>query len=349
MGDKGKTLKKYQDLSEVGTDDGSRFFSATHAEIKQAAVADVYYLKTLHILEAAGLSETEVVADIHTSSDGVLVGVEEAKRLLDGSGVCMKSLPEGETMRSGETVMQLKGSYSDFCLHETALLGMLASSSGWATAARACVEAAGESVPVSCFASRHLHPAVAPVMERAALIGGCSSASNILGASLAGQTPRGTMPHSYILIVGDTLKASRLYLRHLKEAGPLISLVDTFNDEAREAVLQAESLGSELYGVRLDTPQERGGVTPALVREVRARLDQAGASGVKIFVSGGVTPARISELVGAGADAFGVGSYISDAAPVDMTLDLKSIDGRPVAKRGRIPGPVINERFIEIL
>ena len=157
------------------------------------------------------------------------------------------------------------------------------------------------------------------------------------------------MPHSYILIVGDTLKASRLYLQHLKDAGPLISLVDTINDEALEAVLQAESLGSELDGVRLDTPQERGGVTPALVREVRARLNQAGASRVKIFVSGGVIPERIPELVTAGADAFGVGSYISDANPIDMTLDLKSINGRPVAKRGRIPGPAVNNRFIDVL
>ena len=66
-------------------------------------------------------------------------------------------------------------------------------------------------------------------------------------------------------------------------------------------------------------------MTPALVREVRARLDQAGAGRVKIYVSGGVTPERIPELAAAGADAFGVGSFISDADPIDMTLDLKSL------------------------
>ena len=343
------TLKKYQNLSLLAGDDGSRFFSATHEEIRRADVTDVYFLKTLQVLEAAGLGKTLVEADIHTSSEGVFVGGEEARRLLAGSGVRMRSLPEGEGMSAGETVMQLEGPYAGFCLHETALLGIMASSSGWATAARACADAAGKDVPVACFASRHLHPAVASVMERAALIGGCASASNILGASLAGQTPRGTMPHSFILIVGDTLKASRLYLQHLKEAGPLISLVDTINDEALEAVRQAEELGSELYGVRLDTPQERGGVTSQLVREVRARLDQVGASGVKIYVSGGVTPEKIPDFVAAGADAVGVGSYISDAAPIDMTLDLKSVESRRVAKRGRIPGPAENDRLVEVL
>ncbi|MEA2064174.1 MAG: nicotinate phosphoribosyltransferase [Gemmatimonadota bacterium] len=349
MGRKTQTLQKYQDISRVAGDDGRRFFSATHEEIRRADVTDVYFLKTLQVLEAAGLADTVVGADIHTSGDGILVGVEEARRLLEGSGVRMKSLPEGSRMSESETVMQLEGPYASFCVHETAVLGLLASSSGWATAARACVEAAGDEVPVACFASRHLHPAASPVMERAALIGGCASASNILGACLCGKTPAGTMPHSFILIVGDTLAASRMYLEHMAGAGTLISLVDTINDEAVEAVRLAGALGGKLYGVRLDTPGERGGVTGALVREVRARLDLAGGGMVKIFVSGGVTPERIPGLVAAGADAFGVGSYISDASPIDMTLDIKSISGQPVAKRGRIPGPAITDRLEKML
>jgi nicotinate phosphoribosyltransferase len=37
-------------------------------------------------------------------------------------------------------------------------------------------------------------------------------------------------------------------------------------------------------------------------------------------------------------DSFAVGSYISGATPIDFTADIKEIDGRPIAKRGRIPG-----------
>ena len=33
-----------------------------------------------------------------------------------------------------------------------------------------------------------------------------------------------------------------------------------------------------------------------------------------------------------------MGSYISGASPIDFTGDIKEIDGRPIAKRGRIPG-----------
>jgi len=344
MKKKESALQSFRDIGLVAADDGKRFFSASHDEIRLGHVTDVYFLKTLHILRAEALADTPVAADIFTSAEGIYAGSEEVRRLVGGSGVKIKSLPEGERMSARETVMQLEGPYGMFCLHETAILGFLSSSSGWATAAKKCVEAAGR-VPVACFASRHLHPAVAPVMERAALIAGCQSASNILGARLSGKSPQGTLPHSLSLIVGDTLVAAELYLKHLAGAGPLVSLVDTFMDEAWEAVRVAQALGKKLYAIRLDTPKERGGVTTHLVEEVRIRLNQAGAGQVKIFVSGGITPESMPGLIAAGADAFGVGSYISNASPIDMTMDLKMVNGKPVAKRGRIPGPAKNDRL----
>jgi len=135
------------------------------------------------------------------------------------------------------------------------------------------------------------------------------------------------------------------YDRIMPEDSPRVILVDTFHDEAEETLRVARKLGRRLGGVRLDTPSERGGVTPELVREIRARLDQEGYEHVKIFVSGGLDPDRIRLLSSAGADAFGVGSYISRARPIDMTLDLKVVDGRPIAKRGRIPGLTPTERL----
>ena len=54
------------------------------------------------------------------------------------------------------------------------------------------------------------------------------------------------------------------------------------------------------------------------MRATRKALDEARGGHVKIIVSGGMNPERIPPLAAAGADAFGVGSYISDARPVDM-------------------------------
>jgi nicotinate phosphoribosyltransferase len=244
-------------------------------------------------------------------------------------------------MKNKEVVMRIKGSYREFGVYETTILGILANSSGWATAAREVKEAAGGK-PVICFGSRHVHPAVAPVMERAALVGGCDGASCILAAKLTGRQPQGTMPHALILIAGDTVRAALAYHEFMPEGAPRIVLVDTYKDETEESLRVAEALGKDLLGVRLDTPGERGGVTPDLVQELRQRLDQAHFNHVRILASGGLNPERIRILAAAGVDSFGVGSYISGAAPIDMTMDLKEVNGKPWTKRGRIPGEVPN-------
>ncbi|HOR54750.1 MAG TPA: nicotinate phosphoribosyltransferase [Synergistales bacterium] len=324
---------------EPGT---ARLFSATHEEILSGKTTDIYFVKTRDILDACGRLDAPVVAEIFAKRGGVFAGIPEVVSLLEDTGVEILSLREGDTFAPDEVVARISGPYSAFGMYETVILGMLASSTGWATAARECVEAAGGR-PVLSFGARHVHPAVSSVMERAAVVaGGCVGASCILGAKLAGIEPRGTIPHAAILIAGDTLKIARTYDDFLPEGEPRIILVDTFHDEAEEALRIASALGERLSAVRLDTPSERGGVTPELVREVRRRLDMAGASHVTITVSGGLNPERIRLLSEAGAASFGVGSYIAHATPRDMTMDIKVVDGVPVAKRGRIPGITVN-------
>jgi len=342
-GSEAKELRTLEDAATYEAD-RHRFHSATHEEIAAGLTTDVYFLRTREILERMGLGGTLTTAEVFATRSGVMAGTEECLHLLRGRGVEVWAVDEGDEFDEKDVVLRIRGPYDAYGMYETVLLGMLAQPSGWAAAARECREAAGDSTVV-CFAARHVHPSVAPVMERAALVGGIDGASCILGAKLADCKPTGTIPHALILIVGDTVEAANAYHRFMPEDAPRIILVDTFKDEAEESLRVAEALGDDLLGVRLDTPGERGGVTPWLVGEVRARLDSSGFDRVKIFVSGGMTPDRIRELKAAGADAFGVGSYISRAAPIDMTMDLKEIEGRPVAKRGRVPGLIENPKL----
>ena len=342
-------LEDEEGVRRLQVDPRRPLFSATHEEILQGHTTDVYFIKTQQVLRRVGRADTPVVAEIFPRGEGLLAGVEEALRLLEnrppGLGpVEVWAMDEGEWFGPKEVVMRIHGPYSAFGVYETAILGILAHSSGWATAARRIVQAAGNR-PVSSFGARHVHPAVAPVMERAALVGGAAGAACVLGAKLMGREPVGTVPHALMLILGDTVEGALAYHRHTSPQSPRIILVDTYKDEAEESLRVAQALGEALEGVRLDTPGERGGVTPELVREVRARLDQAGFRHVKIFVSGGLTPEKVQALAAAGADAFGVGSYISSAPPIDMTMDLKEVEGKPVAKRGRIPGITPNPRL----
>jgi nicotinate phosphoribosyltransferase len=188
-------------------------------------------------------------------------------------------------------------------------------------------------------------------MDYAAIVGGCSGCSSISGARLAGKDPVGTIPHALIIALGDTARAILAFDEHMPPEISRTALVDTFKDETEESVIVAQAMKGRLQGVRLDTPSERGGVTADLVKETRARLDLAGFRDVKIFVSGGLNPDRIRLFLETGApvDSFGVGSYIGGAKPIDFTADLHEVEGKPVAKRGRIPGVTKNPRLKQVM
>ena len=310
--------------------------------------ADVYFLRTRRVMEAEGVNPTAAM-EVFPHHDGLLCGMREVTALLRKvlpQGAEVWGLTEGKPISAREVVLRIKAPYLSYAVHETAVLSILAQESGWAQAARECVEAA-DGVPVVSFGARHVHPLVAPYMDYAAIVGGCATASTTLGAGMAGKEPSGTMPHAMIICFGDTVKAAVAFDKHVEPEAPRIVLVDTFLDEPQEALRVAETLGERLQAVRLDTPGERGGVTPELVKEARARLDQAGFRHVGLFVSGGVTPERIRQFlaVGAPVDGFGVGSHISSARPNDFTADLKEVEGKPIAKRGRIPGITDNPRL----
>jgi nicotinate phosphoribosyltransferase len=331
-----------------------RFLPA--ADVLSGETADVYLDRARTILGAEQLDPV-VTMEVFSRGEGVLCGSEEAIAYLreifaEANGEAnpvVEALHDGDRFTSKEVVMRIQARYSSFGLYETAILGILASGSGWATAARRVVDAA-DPIPVIGFGARHVHPSVADQMDYASVVGGCIGASTPAGARLAGLSPTGTMPHALVLIFGDTVRAAEAFDRHIDREVPRIVLVDTFKDEAEESLRVAEALGQRLWGVRLDTPSERGRVTPELVKEVRARLDLAGHEHVRIVVSGGMDVERIGVFKDAGApvDSFAVGSYISKASPIDFTGDLKEIDGKPVAKRGRIPGRTENPRLERI-
>ncbi len=321
-------------------------------EILSGDSADVYFARAQHILEREGLDPV-VTMEVFAREDAILCGIDEAKNLLahvlqqaDAADTTVEALGDGDAIGPKEVVLRIRARYRVFGLYETAILGMLAQSTGWATAARQCVDAAAPE-PIISFGARHIHPDIADVLDYAAIVGGCVGASTPAGARLAGLSPTGTMPHSLVLIIGDTVKAAEAFDRDLEPDVPRIVLVDTFRDEAEESLRVAHALGERLYGIRLDTPSERGRVTADLVHEIRARLDQAAFQHVKIVVSGGLTPERIGYLKAASApvDSYAVGSYISGATPIDFTGDIKEIEGQPIAKRGRIPGRTDSPRL----
>ncbi len=327
----------------------TRFFIASSEEIKEGKTTDIYFVRTRQVLKAKGLDKVWVVAEVTVSKlpDGspwaVLCGVEEVAHLFEDVPVDVYSMPEGTIFTPEDErgfrmpIMVIEGPYYEFCHLETPLLGFLCQESGVATRAARVRRAAGDKLVVA-FGIRRMHPALAPALDRAAYIGGLDAVSSLKGAEVIGQKPVGTMPHALIILFGDQVKAWKAFDEVMPPEVPRVALVDTYFDEKIEAVKAAEALKGRLYGVRLDTPGSRRGDFAEIIREVRWELDIRGFRDVKIFISGGLTEESVRRLGEAGADAFGVGTYISGAPTIDYAMDIVEVEGRPAAKRGKLGG-----------
>ncbi|MHB8780689.1 MAG: nicotinate phosphoribosyltransferase [Candidatus Geothermincolia bacterium] len=317
------------------------FHTASDDDIRDGKVSDVYFTRVVHALEHAG-ADPLVAMEVRAGAFperwpwAVFAGLEEALTLLRGRQLDVFAMPEGSIFGPEDTVLLLTGRYLEFAVHETALLGMLCQASGIATKAARCKLAAGERQVIS-FGARRMHPGITPMIERNAFIGGCDGVASMRSAELIHEEPMGTMAHALVLALGDERAA---YLAFDAAAEPnvkRVALIDTFQDEKFGALTAAEVLGDKLAGVRLDTPSSRRGDFLKIMREVRWELDARGFNQVGIFLSGGLNERdilRYNEY----ANAYGVGTSISNAPVVDYSMDIVEVGGEPRAKRGKMSG-----------
>lgn len=157
---------------------------------------------------------------------------------------------------------------------------------------------------------------------RAALIGGCSSTSNMQAAVAAGRDPKGTHAHSmvqaYLALGEGELGAFRAFARQYPEE--CILLVDTI-DTLRSGVPNAITVFGELrdaghtpVGIRLDS----GDLAHLAVRSA-AMLDEAGFEDTSIVLSGDLDELTIWQVL----------TQIAEEAP-DVGLRSEAIRRRLV-------------------
>lgn len=317
------------------------FHTASNEAIKSGKITDVYFERGVQILKSKGIDKWvkgEVRASVLPSNWNwaVVAGVEEVANLFEDLPVNISCMPEGTIFEKEYPVLVLEGKYTDFAVYETPLLGLLCQASGIATKAARCKLAAGER-GVYSFGARRMHPAIAPMIERNAFIGGCDGVAVTESARLIGESPVGTMAHALILTIGTEEETFRAFHEVIDPKVRRVALVDTYNDEKFASLKAAETLGKDLFAVRLDTPKSRRGDFLKVLEEVRWELDLRGYDYVKIFLSGGIDENQILEY-NHFADAYGVGTAISNAPVVDFSFDLVEVEGKPLAKRGKLSG-----------
>ena len=317
------------------------FHIADSKDIKAGKYTDVYFTRTMEVLKAKKIDKwvkAEFIAKRFPEDYGwgVLTGIEEAVYLLKDLNVNVRAMKEGTIFRAYEPVMEIEGMYTEFGLYETSILGLLCQASGVTTKSARCKKAAGDRMVMS-FGARRIHPAIAPMVERNAFVGGCDGVSVVKNAEMIHEEPSGTMPHALILLMGDTVEATKAFDEVIHPKVKRVSLIDTFNDEKIEAIRVAEALGKKLFAVRLDTPSSRRGDFQRIIEEIRWELNLRGFGHVKVFVSGGLDEKRILSLNPL-VDGYGVGTSITNARVIDFAMDIIEIEGSPLAKRGKMSG-----------
>ena len=117
-------------------------------EILSGDSADVYFARAESVLEREGLDPI-VTMEVFARQDAVLCGIDEAKNLIghvlataDPAETQVEALSDGDRIGPKEVVLRIRARYRQFGLYETAILGMMSQSTGWATAARECVDVA---------------------------------------------------------------------------------------------------------------------------------------------------------------------------------------------------------------
>jgi len=327
------------------------FWLANEREIKEAKTTDIYFLNTKEVLTKNHI-DSEVVMEIYArdlpenATWGVLSGVYEVAKLLEGLPVDVWAFDEGAVFLADgrgalyEPVMTISGRYRDFVEYENPVLGLLSSFSSVSTKASRFRVAAGDRQVVS-FGTRRVHPALAPLIERGCYMAGFDGVSNVLGGKLLGVEPSGTMPHALVQVIGDQERAWRLYDETMPKSVKRTALVDTFWDEKTEAIKAFETLGKNLWGVRLDTPASRRGSFRQIIEEVKWELKIRGGSAVKIFASGRLSEDDVVQLKDI-VDGFGVGTAVAYPPSIDFSAKIVEVreKGRTFlrGKRGGLGG-----------
>jgi len=244
---------------------------------------------------------------------------------------------EGELYVAGSPVLTVEAGFAEAVVLETVVLSVLNHDCAVAAAASRMVDAAAGRALIEA-GSRRTSEYAAPAAARAAYLAGFSSTSNLEAGRRWGVPTGGTAAHAFVLAHADERAA---FAAQVAMTGPATTLlVDTFDvlQGVRNAVAVA---GGALGGIRIDS-----GDLGALSQAARSLLDELGATGAQIVLSGDLDEWSIAALVegGAAVDRMLVGTQLvtgSGAPAAGLVYKLAAIaDGpgpdaplRPVAKR----------------
>lgn len=236
--------------------------------------------------------------------------------LLDFKFDCQVSaIPEGTPVFPREPLLTIRGPLLQTQLFETLLLNILNHQSLIATKARRITYSAGDRPVMEFGARRAQGPDSATYGARAAVIGGCTSTSNVLAAEKFGIPSAGTMAHAWVESFPDELTSFEKWAQVYPDNAAL--LVDTYDvlksgvPNAIKVFKELKAAGHQPVGIRIDS-----GDISQLSKAARKMLDDAGLPEVKITASNALDEHVVASLLHEGAplDNFGIGEKLITSA-----------------------------------
>ena len=225
------------------------------------------------------------------------------------------AVPEGTVVFPGEPILTVKAPVIQAQLIETALLNIINFQTLIGSkSAKICYEAKDSAVME--FGLRRAQAPDAGILgARAAVIGGCSSTSNVLAGKMFDIPVAGTHAHSWVMNFDDEYTAFKAYADvYPDNCLLLVDTFDTLNQGVPNAIKVFDYLkgkGHKPRGIRLDS-----GDLAYLSKRAREMLDKAGHSETIICASGDLDERSINSLKNQGAriDLWGVGTRLITSA-----------------------------------
>jgi nicotinate phosphoribosyltransferase len=109
----------------------AKFHILLPEDITASRVTDIYFIRAVETLKAAGFEEAVVRAESPVASLprgyrwAVYAGLKEALYALEGRPVTVYSMPEGPLFGENESLVVIEGRYVDFAVYEAMVLGIL--------------------------------------------------------------------------------------------------------------------------------------------------------------------------------------------------------------------------------
>jgi len=266
----------------------------------------VEYLTNLHF----GEEEIEYLRSLNLFGEKFLSYLKDFKFTGD-----VYAIPEGTLVFPGEPILTVKAPVIEAQLVETAILNLMNFQTLIASkSAKICNAAKGDLVME--FGLRRAQAPDAGVLgARAAVIGGCSSTSNVYAGKKYGIPVSGTLAHSWVMNFEDEYSAFMEYARiYPDNALLLVDTYDTLKSGVPNAIKVFDYLkakGHKPKGIRLDS-----GDLAYLSKEARQMLDEAGHTDALICASGDLDEHLIESLKNQGAkiNSWGIGTKLITSA-----------------------------------